>query len=63
MGSLSRGEYQCSGVSNKVLSCPRTLFNLMFITSQLPVSEWYNYLNNNTIAEPYWIELSTLHTG
>jgi len=51
MGGLSRGEYQCSGVSNKVLSCPRTLFNLMFITSQLPVSEWYNYLNYNTIAD------------
>ncbi|MFK5937954.1 MAG: ATP-binding protein [Sulfurimonas sp.] len=21
------------------------------MTSQLPVSEWYNYLNNNTVAD------------
>ena len=26
----------------------RTELNSTIITSQLPVSEWYNYLNNNT---------------
>ena len=29
----------------------RTEVNSTIITSQLPVSEWYNYLNNNTIAD------------
>lgn len=29
----------------------RTEINSTIITSQLPVSEWYNYLNNNTIAD------------
>jgi len=29
----------------------RTAINSTIITSQLPVSEWYNYLNNNTIAD------------
>jgi len=29
----------------------RTSINSTIITSQLPVSEWYNYLNNNTIAD------------
>lgn len=29
----------------------RTELNSTVITSQLPVSEWYNYLNNNTIAD------------
>ncbi len=29
----------------------RTNINSTIITSQLPVSEWYNYLNNNTIAD------------
>jgi DNA replication protein DnaC len=29
----------------------RTQINSTIITSQLPVSEWYNYLNNNTIAD------------
>lgn len=29
----------------------RTEINSMIITSQLPVNEWYNYLNNNTIAD------------
>ncbi len=29
----------------------RTNINSMIITSQLPVNEWYNYLNNNTIAD------------
>ena len=29
----------------------RTELNSAIITSQLPVSEWYNYLNNNTIAD------------
>ena len=29
----------------------RTNINSMIITSQLPVSEWYSYLNNNTIAD------------
>jgi DNA replication protein DnaC len=29
----------------------RTELNSTIITSQLPVSEWYNYLNNNTIAD------------
>jgi DNA replication protein DnaC len=29
----------------------RTNINSTIITSQLPVSEWYNYLNNNTVAD------------
>ena len=29
----------------------RTEINSTIITSQLPVNEWYNYLNNNTIAD------------
>lgn len=29
----------------------RTEINSTIITSQLPVSEWYSYLNNNTIAD------------
>jgi len=29
----------------------RTEINSTIITSQLPVSEWYNYLDNNTIAD------------
>jgi DNA replication protein DnaC len=29
----------------------RTEINSTIITFQLPVSEWYNYLNNNTIAD------------
>jgi len=29
----------------------RTSINSTIITSQLPVSEWHNYLNNNTIAD------------
>lgn len=29
----------------------RTQINSTIITSQLPVSEWYGYLNNNTIAD------------
>ena len=29
----------------------RTEINSTIITSQLPVSEWYEYLNNNTIAD------------
>jgi DNA replication protein DnaC len=29
----------------------RTNINSTIITSQLPVCEWYNYLNNNTIAD------------
>jgi len=29
----------------------RTEINSTIITSQLPVSDWYNYLNNNTIAD------------
>ena len=29
----------------------RTQINSTIITSQLPVSEWYDYLNNNTIAD------------
>lgn len=29
----------------------RTSINSTIITSQLPVSAWYNYLNNNTIAD------------
>lgn len=29
----------------------RTQINSTIITSQLPVSEWYNYLNNNTVAD------------
>lgn len=29
----------------------RTEINSTIITSQLPVSEWYNYINNNTIAD------------
>lgn len=29
----------------------RTTINSTIITSQLPVSEWYNYLNNNTVAD------------
>jgi hypothetical protein len=29
----------------------RTNINSTIITSQLPVSEWYSYLNNNTIAD------------
>lgn len=29
----------------------RTEINSTIITSQLPVSEWYNYLNNNTVAD------------
>ena len=29
----------------------RTSISSTIITSQLPVSEWYNYLNNNTIAD------------
>jgi DNA replication protein DnaC len=29
----------------------RTEINSTIITSQLPVSDWYNYLNNNTVAD------------
>ncbi len=29
----------------------RTNINSTIITSQLPVSEWYNYFNNNTVAD------------
>jgi DNA replication protein DnaC len=29
----------------------RTSINSTIITSQLPVSEWYGYLNNNTVAD------------
>lgn len=29
----------------------RTNINSTIITSQLPLSEWYNYLNNNTVAD------------
>jgi len=29
----------------------RTELNSTIITSQLPVSQWYNYLNNNTVAD------------
>ena len=29
----------------------RSTINSTIITSQLPVSEWYGYLNNNTIAD------------
>lgn len=29
----------------------RTQINSTVITSQLPVSHWYNYLNNNTVAD------------
>ena len=29
----------------------RTSISSTIITSQLPVSEWYNYLNNNTVAD------------
>ena len=29
----------------------RTEINSTVITSQLPVSDWYNYLNNNTVAD------------
>jgi DNA replication protein DnaC len=29
----------------------RTEINSTIITSQLPVSQWYNYLNNNTVAD------------
>jgi len=29
----------------------RTELNSIIITSQLPVDEWYNYLNNNTVAD------------
>ena len=29
----------------------RTSINSTIITSQLPVSEWYAYLNNNTVAD------------
>ena len=29
----------------------RTEINSTIITSQLPVNEWYEYLNNNTIAD------------
>jgi len=29
----------------------RTQINSTIITSQLPVSDWYNYLNNNTVAD------------
>ncbi len=29
----------------------RTEINSTIITSQLPVSHWYNYLNNNTVAD------------
>jgi len=29
----------------------RTELNSTIITSQLPVSDWYNYLNNNTVAD------------
>ena len=29
----------------------RTEVNSTIITSQLPVSQWYNYLNNNTVAD------------
>jgi DNA replication protein DnaC len=29
----------------------RTNINSTIITSQFPVSQWYNYLNNNTIAD------------
>jgi len=29
----------------------RSQINSTIITSQLPVSQWYNYLNNNTIAD------------
>ncbi len=29
----------------------RTQINSTIITSQLPMSQWYNYLNNNTVAD------------
>ncbi|MCT7557928.1 ATP-binding protein [Aliarcobacter butzleri] len=29
----------------------RTELNSTIITSQLPVSSWYNYLNNDTVAD------------
>ncbi len=29
----------------------RTTINSTIITSQLPVSDWYTYLNNNTVAD------------
>ena len=29
----------------------RTSINSTIITSQLPVGEWYSYLNNNTVAD------------
>lgn len=29
----------------------RTEVNSTIVTSQLPVSQWYNYLNNNTVAD------------
>ena len=29
----------------------RTEINSTIITSQLPVSKWYNYLHNNTVAD------------
>ncbi len=29
----------------------RTDIRSMIITSQLPIKKWYNYLNNNTIAD------------
>jgi len=29
----------------------RTSISSTIITSQLPVSEWYEYLNNNTVAD------------
>ena len=29
----------------------RTEINSTIITSQLPVSQWYEYLNNNTVAD------------
>ena len=29
----------------------RTEINSTIITSQLPVSNWYNYLNNDTVAD------------
>ncbi|WP_228130331.1 ATP-binding protein [Aliarcobacter cibarius] len=29
----------------------RTEINSTIITSQLPVSSWYNYLNNDTVAD------------
>jgi DNA replication protein DnaC len=29
----------------------RTQINSTIITSQLPVKDWYNYLNNNTVAD------------